>query len=101
MDSQNVSRETFYFIFVYEILFAIANRICRGAAPADPAKGVPPFGTSLRDLRGRESAVKGKNNFMLCSSRVYGWSSLNFSPCYIIWITFALRKPNPQKWAKL
>ena len=41
------------FAFVYKIIFAAANIICRGAAPADPAKGVPPFGTLLRALRGR------------------------------------------------
>ena len=47
----------FDLVFVYEILFATANRICRGAAPADPAKGVPPFGTLLRALRGQDSAT--------------------------------------------
>ena len=97
MDSQNVSRETIYFIFVYEILFAIANRICRGAAPADPAKGVPPFGTSLRALRGRESAVKGKNIFRIRLSRAHGYNNLSFSPCYIIWTMAAPTDPQLAK----
>ena len=59
----------FDLVFVYEILFATANRICRGAAPADPAKGVPPFGTLLRGLRARYSAVIVQNSLSGSSSR--------------------------------
>ena len=75
-----VSRETFFIIFVYENLFAIANRFCRGAAPADPAKGVPPFGTLLRGLRAQDSAVKEKNNFRIRTSREKALDNFDFSP---------------------
>ena len=67
------------FAFVYKIIFAAANIICRGAAPADPAKGVPPFGTLLRALRGQDSATHGKNNFSDNISRDKGHSGLYFS----------------------
>ena len=67
-------------LFFYKIIFAPANIICRGAAPADPAKGVPPFGTLLRALRGQDSAVKGKNNFRIRSSREKTLDNFDFSP---------------------
>ena len=69
-----------YLLFVCKIIFATANIICRGAAPANPAKGVPPFGTLLRALRGRESAVKGKSDFRIRSSREKALDNFDFSP---------------------
>ena len=75
-----------FFLFVIKNIFANANIFCRGAAPADPAKGVPPFGTSLRALRGRESAVKGKNNFKIRLSREKAFDNFNISPFLRSWV---------------
>ena len=47
----------------------IIKKFLQGRCPCDPAKGVPPFETLLRALRGRDSAVKGKNDFKSRSSR--------------------------------
>ena len=68
----------------------------RGAAPVTvqwtvtPAKGVPPFGTLLRALRSRESAVIGENNFKIRSSREKALDNFDFSPC--LSVLFSRRK---------
>ena len=107
--SNHVKHVEIGFIFLRKVMTVAYTTIYHclidlaGLRPSNPPhKGAyVPFWNPWKALRGRESAVKGMNYFMLCSSRVHGWSSLIFSPCYILWITSALRKPNLQKWAKL
>ena len=71
---------------LYDFLHSSSSNDTRGAAPVivqwtvTPTKGVPPFGTLLRALRGRESAVKGKNNFRIRSSREKALDNFDFSP---------------------
>ena len=77
----------------------------RGAAPVTvqwtvtPTKGVPPFGTLLRALRGRESAVNGKNIFRIRSSREKALDNFAFSPFLRVRV-FAAQTFNFVKWAK-
>ena len=68
----------------YDRSVALSDSQRRGRRPRNPAKGVPPFETLLRALRGRESAVKGKIIFKNRLSRAQGWNNFYFSPCYII-----------------
>ena len=85
----------FFFVFslakgfdigLYDFLHSSSSNDTRGAAPVTvqwtvtPAKGVPPFGTLLRALRSRESAVKGKNNFRIRSSRGKALYNFDVSP---------------------
>ena len=73
-------------IGLYDFLHSSSSNDTRGAAPVTvqwtvtPTKGVPPFGTLLRALRGRESAVNGKNNFRIRSSREQALDKFAFSP---------------------
>ena len=47
----------------YNRSVALSDDQRSGRRPWNPAKGVPPFGSLLRALRGRDSAVKAQKIF--------------------------------------